>query len=971
MRKALASVRPVRPFGVAWVQGNVFGWFVLCAISRAGAQEIYVASDPSGNLSRIQGSPSSLTIVRQPVSQVAPPGRSIGFSIVASGRGPLQYQWQINSNNIPGATGASLLLTNIGPADFAAYRVIVSDSLGSVTSSNALLQLDSDNDGMADAWEIAHFGSITNSSGFGDLDEDGISDRDEFLEGTDPKSVSSGNPRLTIISDLGQVLVTPNAPLFTNGQIITLTGIPDPGLQFLGYLGQPADGGPFYNLTTNPAPLHFGAPGVIGSQVVRAIFGLDLDFALNVTNAWRIDQAGWYGQTNVTHDGVAAAQSARILGAAEALLELDNVVLSSEGTITFWWKVDGTDADVLQFRRNNLLRPGAIGTNTDWQKRTYYLPAGTNVVRWEYVKHSDQVSEYNGLYYAPADAGWVDEVSYAPWPDPTIDSDGDGLPDIWEYRYFDTLAYGPHDDPDGDGNDNLTEYLDGTDPTSNASMLPRLTVLGTGGGVTRNPDLPKYTLGQTVQLQAVPDPTNYFVIWSGAVSGTNITNSIYMNGNETVTATFGLPLGYVLDAPSLSWTREGVIGFFGQTNSSHDGLHSAQAGPVGFREESAMESSVTGPGTLVFWWKASSLTNQSVGRFLLDGIEQPGSISGETPWLAESFFLGAGTHTLKWNYTNNTAIVSLTNGIWVDQVAFTAGAVAPSIVEQPQDVLAPAGGVATFQLTATGTPPLAYQWFHNNVSLGPAATNSSLTLSNLLTSQAGSYRVDVSNSTQTTSSRNATLTVLPVPPLNDNFANATLLTGTNPVLGYTFGATSEPGEPNHAFILGGHSVWWSWTAPADGDFRVGVVATNLGAPLTAAVYTGTSVAALAPVSSGLGSSFTVGADNVSIDSFVFTANTGTQYSLAVDHGGTGDGFLSVVVAPSSRPVIGVSAVVSGGSFGFDFSAPPGAGYLIEASNDLQTWNIVAAGTVPPSGIVTFNDPAFTSSSERFYRIELQ
>ena len=116
----------------------------------------------------------------------------------------------------------------------------------------------------------------------------------------------------------------------------------------------------------------------------RAGFGLPLPFALNVTNGWRIDQAGWYGQTNVTHDGVAGAQSARIFGTEDAVLEVTNVILSKEGTITFWWKVDGTDQDLLRFRRNNLLRSGAIGTNTDSQKKTYYLPAGTSVVHWEY-----------------------------------------------------------------------------------------------------------------------------------------------------------------------------------------------------------------------------------------------------------------------------------------------------------------------------------------------------------------------------------------------------------------------------------------------------------------------------------------------------------------------------------------------------------------------------------------------------------
>lgn len=51
------------------------------------------------------------------------------------------------------------------------------------------------------------------------------------------------------------------------------------------------------------------------------------------------------------------------------------------------------------------------------------------------------------------------------------DSDEDGLPDSWEIQLFGTLAYGPGDDPDGDGQDNATEHLAGTDPADGASRF--------------------------------------------------------------------------------------------------------------------------------------------------------------------------------------------------------------------------------------------------------------------------------------------------------------------------------------------------------------------------------------------------------------------------------------------------------------------------------------------------------------------
>src|SRR5437867_7002405 len=51
-------------------------------------------------------------------------------------------------------------------------------------------------------------------------------------------------------------------------------------------------------------------------------------------------------------------------------------------------------------------------------------------------------------------------------------------------------------------------------------------------------------------------------------------------------------------------------------------------------------------------------------------------------------------------------------------------------------------------------------------------------------------------------------------PANDNFANAWLLSGTSVLTnGTSTGATKQTGEPNHAGLVDGRSVWFNWTAP--------------------------------------------------------------------------------------------------------------------------------------------------------------
>lgn len=53
--------------------------------------------------------------------------------------------------------------------------------------------------------------------------------------------------------------------------------------------------------------------------------------------------------------------------------------------------------------------------------------------------------------------------------DEDVDSDGNGLPDIWEWRNLGAIGNSPSDDLDGDGLDNAAEFQWGTDPLNDDS----------------------------------------------------------------------------------------------------------------------------------------------------------------------------------------------------------------------------------------------------------------------------------------------------------------------------------------------------------------------------------------------------------------------------------------------------------------------------------------------------------------------
>ncbi len=93
------------------------------------------------NLLPVNSGVTSPFIVLQPQSQIAPVGSDVSFLVFRAGTAPTTFQWRVNGANIPGATGSVLNLTNIQVTDAANYSVVLSNSAGTVISSNAFLDV--------------------------------------------------------------------------------------------------------------------------------------------------------------------------------------------------------------------------------------------------------------------------------------------------------------------------------------------------------------------------------------------------------------------------------------------------------------------------------------------------------------------------------------------------------------------------------------------------------------------------------------------------------------------------------------------------------------------------------------------------------------------------------------------------------------------------------------------------------------
>ncbi len=78
-------------------------------------------------------------ITNHPVSRVATHGTNVSFNVGATGTVPLRYQWFHEGTNVPGATAATLNLTNIQRRHAGLYFVRVTNTHDIAYSSNALL----------------------------------------------------------------------------------------------------------------------------------------------------------------------------------------------------------------------------------------------------------------------------------------------------------------------------------------------------------------------------------------------------------------------------------------------------------------------------------------------------------------------------------------------------------------------------------------------------------------------------------------------------------------------------------------------------------------------------------------------------------------------------------------------------------------------------------------------------------------
>jgi uncharacterized repeat protein (TIGR01451 family) len=289
---------------------------------------------------------------------------------------------------------------------------------------------------------------------------------------------------------------------------------------------------------------------------------------------------------------------------------------------------------------------------------------------------------------------------------------------------------------------------------------------------------------------------------------------------EGATGTTNMPFAVTLSAPSpatvsLNYATADGSAIAGQDYLATNGVLVLPPGTTNGVISVAVLGDVIAKSNEVFYVNISGPTNAVLGRargvgtiLELAPTNMPATILGQPTnqiavvgGTANFGVIAEGTPPLRYQWRfNGTNVAGATNSAFVkpnlqlsdsgsyavvvsnafggqlsSNAVLTVGQ-APAIVSQPASQTVRLGDTASFTVGAAGTAPLAYQWNKGGTNL-LNATNHVLGITNVQSSDAGSYAVRVSNLFGSATSTNAVLTIGVPPSVTSQPTNLFLAVG--------------------------------------------------------------------------------------------------------------------------------------------------------------------------------------------------
>ena len=751
------------------------------------------------------------TITGQPQNQATSQGGSATFTVAANGTPPLYYQWSLFGTNLPGATGSSFTLANAQPADAGPYSVVVSNALGTATSSNALLTVivppaittqpvsQIATQGTSVTFTVTASGSTPFSYQW--------QFNTASISGATASSYTRANVQLTNAGNYS--VAVSNLAGSTTSSNATLTVVAPPGI------------------TTQPATQSVAA-GTNASFSVTASGTPPLGYQWRFNGTNLSDGSQFSGSASpmlfissvqATNAGSYSVVVTNVAGSVTSAVAALTVIVPGScfpppAGLVGWWPGDGNANDI-QGTNNGTLQGGATATATGVVAQAFSFD-GTNsyvqIPNNAALQPTNLTIEAWVLFRSLNSAGNAEPgEQYIVFKQNSLNSN------------FEGYNLGKSRDPGYDSFFFLVSSAAGVEVEVDSVTVITTNVWYHVAGMRGSNFVQLYVNGKLERQAAVSFPQNYGTeplyfgtsgqaYWDGkfaglldevslynralssnevaaiyaagaagkckAVNGLRITTqpqsqgvAVGSNALFTVAAAGAAPLSY-------QWLFNGAA-IAGATNSSLPLLNvqptNGGSYTVVVTNSAASVTSAVAVLTVllppVITMQPQSLTNLT-GTTASFSATAAGSAPLSYQWQLNGVNLanggrvsGARTNTL--SVTNvqpadagsYTLVVSNAAGVVTSAVAVLAVTGPPAITVQPASQSVAAGNNAAFSVTAAGTPPLSYQWQFNSAALS-GATGTSVTLADVQPANAGTYTVVVTNASGSVTSAAAVLTVL-------------------------------------------------------------------------------------------------------------------------------------------------------------------------------------------------------------------
>jgi hypothetical protein len=739
--------------------------------SDDGTQFAVIVSNTLGSVSsssvtlKVKPTPIAPSITTQPTSQTVTAGQTATFNVVATGTAPLSYQWQKSGVTISGATSGTYTTPATTSSDNGAqFTVLVSNTVGSVTSSAATLTVNT----------AAVAPSITTQPTSQTATAGQTATFNVVATGTAPLSYQWRKNGVAISGAISAGYTTPATTSSDNGaQFIVLVS------NTVGSVTSSAA-----TLTVNTAPV---APSITtqpASQTVTA--GQTATFSVAATGTaplsyqWRKNGAAISGATLASYTTPATATTDN--GAQFTALVSNSVggVTSSAATLTVNATIVAPSITAQpasqtvtagQTATFNVAATGTAPLNYQWRKNgvaisgatssTYTTPATTSSDNG--AQFTVLVSNSVGGVTSSAAILTVNAAPVAPsiTTQPSSQTVTTGQTATFNVAAMGTAPLSYQWRKNGVPISGATSSTYTTPATTSSDNGAQFTVLVSNsvGSVTSN----AATLTVNAALVApsiTTQPT------SQAVTAGQTATFI-------VAATGTAPLSY-------QWRRNGVA-ISGATSSTYTTpatTSSDNGAQFSVLVSNTVGSVTSNPATLTVnaATVAPSITTQPTSQTVTAGqtatfnVAAAGTAPLNYQWRKNGAAISGATSSMYTtpattgsdNGAQFTVLVSNTAGSVTSNAAtltVNAASVAPSIITQPASQTVTAGQTATFNVAATGTAPLSYQWRKNGVAIS-GATSSSYTTPGTTSADSGAqFTVVISNSVGAVTSNAATLTV--------------------------------------------------------------------------------------------------------------------------------------------------------------------------------------------------------------------